>query len=619
MVATLLAASAAIGQDPCSTVSSLACGNSAITTLSGTTSWTSQSLCGFARTGQARIYSFVPSATGTYSMTISANSLSDYAAFSWATSCAQGATWTCEFDVEPGLTGTGTMSGTWTVGTTYYLLWRGETTGITGSVSWSIGCLAPCSPGSANGYALCTNGTVPPGDGLTAPSCGADMELVSTFVFPGSNYPSTSTTPTLVSTLTVPQLPVGAVVTGGTINFYGITATSPSWLAEIIVDLHGLVEATGVQLDATEGPGTVASVSGELTPPFEGWNAGGTVELWAYELYDDPEVSPDGTIGNVVLQLEFTLPTPLWFDAPTGGNLVAGGTVFDPVSTGIVSTASAGTTTFYAACNLSGQCSEPRASATITVNTCSGIAVSPKVFLEGSYNPATGLMGDALRSGGLLPTTEPYTGLGYTHVSGGGETVAPAVLAISGNNAVVDWVIVELRDNAVPTTIVASRSALLQRDGDIVAVDGSSPVTFTASAGTYRVAVRHRNHLGAMTLNGVALSTSPATVDLTSAATGTYGTNARKSITGTFPALALWAGDVTFNGQVKYTGGGNDRDPILTTVGSTTPNNTVTMYSTRDVNLNGQVKYTGGANDRDPILINVGSTTPNATRTQQLP
>ena len=101
------------------------------------------------------------------------------------------------------------------------------------------------------------------------------------------------------------------MVTGGTINFYGITATSPSWLAEIIVDLHGLVEATGVQLDATEGPGTVASVSGELTPPFEGWNAGGTVELWAYELYDDPEVSPDGTIGNVVLQLEFTLPTPL--------------------------------------------------------------------------------------------------------------------------------------------------------------------------------------------------------------------------------------------------------------------------------------------------------------------
>jgi len=43
------------------------------------------------------------------------------------------------------------------------------------------------------------------------------------------------------------------------------------------------------------------------------------------------------------------------------------------------------------------------------------------------------------------------------------------------------------------------------------------------------------------------------------------------------------------------------------------------VYSTRDVNLNGQVKYTGSANDRDPILVNVGSTTPNNVRTQQLP
>jgi hypothetical protein len=61
------------------------------------------------------------------------------------------------------------------------------------------------------------------------------------------------------------------------------------------------------------------------------------------------------------------------------------------------------------------------------------------------------------------------------------------------------------------------------------------------------------------------------------------------------------------------------RDPVLTTVGSTTPNNTVNGYSTRDVNMNGQVKYTGSANDRDPILLNVGSTTPNATRNGQVP
>ena len=81
----------------------------------------------------------------------------------------------------------------------------------------------------------------------------------------------------------------------------------------------------------------------------------------------------------------------------------------------------------------------------------------------------------------------------------------------------------------------------------------------------------------------------------------------------------LWAGDVTFNGVIQYTGSGNDRDPILITVGNTTPNNTVSQYALQDVNLNGQVKYTGAGNDRDPILINVGSTTPNSIRVQQLP
>jgi len=58
---------------------------------------------------------------------------------------------------------------------------------------------------------------------------------------------------------------------------------------------------------------------------------------------------------------------------------------------------------------------------------------------------------------------------------------------------------------------------------------------------------------------------------------------------------------------------------LLITLGSTAPNNTVSIYSTWDVNMNGQVKYTGSANDRDPILVNVGSTTPDNVCVQQLP
>ena len=242
-----------------------------------------------------------------------------------------------------------------------------------------------------------------------------------------------------------------------------------------------------------------------------------------------------------------------------------------------------------------------------------------RAVLEGPYSSTTGLMGDAMRVSGLVPVSEPYSALGYAHFGIAGAACAPQILSTTGNNAIVDWVVVELRDATSPSTVLASRAALIQRDGDIVDTDGLSPLTFNRPPGNYNVALRHRNHLGVMTQAAIPLGLSTTPYDLASSGTATYGTNARKSLTGAFPTQALWAGDVTFNGQVKYTGSGNDRDPILTTVGSTTPNNSMNVYSTRDVNLNGQVKYTGSGNDRDPILVNVGSTTPNNVRVQQLP
>ena len=105
---------------------------------------------------------------------------------------------------------------------------------------------------------------------------------------------------------------------------------------------------------------------------------------------------------------------------------------------------------------------------------------------------------------------------------------------------------------AMPATIVATRQGLLLRNGDITATDGTSALSFSGtSAGNYYVALRHRNHLGTMTSGAIALSGTATTVDLRSTGTATYGTNGRKSITGAFPAQALWAGDATTNGQVK--------------------------------------------------------------------
>jgi hypothetical protein len=247
------------------------------------------------------------------------------------------------------------------------------------------------------------------------------------------------------------------------------------------------------------------------------------------------------------------------------------------------------------------------------------IAIIVHVVLEGSYNAATGLMNGAMRAAGLVPVTEPYTALGYSYTGTSGGTTTPAVLAVGGADAVHDWVIVELRSAADPAVIVYSRAALLQRDGQVCDFDGVSPVTFGVPPGSYYLAVRHRNHLGAMTASAIGYTATPSFLDMAAIGFPCYGTEAQKTITGSFPTQALWAGDVSFNGVVKYTGSGNDRDPILVAVGSTTPNNTVALYSTSDVNLNGVVQYTGSGNDRDPILVNVGSTTPNNVRNQQLP
>lgn len=251
------------------------------------------------------------------------------------------------------------------------------------------------------------------------------------------------------------------------------------------------------------------------------------------------------------------------------------------------------------------------------VGTPAMVSVSVRAFLEGPFDGAS-LMNDALRASGLIPLTEPYTALGYAHLGGGGgETIAPALLAVSGSNAVVDWLVLELRASASPFAVLATRSVLVQRDGDVVAIDGVSPVTFTSAPGNYHIAVRHRNHLGCMTAVSMALSSLPTAVDFTSGATATHGTAARKAIGS---AQVLWAGNVDRNGLLKYTGSDNDRDPILSAIGGAVPTLTVNnQYRSEDVNLDGTVRYTGASNDRDPILLNIGGSVPTAVRAEQVP
>jgi hypothetical protein len=227
-------------------------------------------------------------------------------------------------------------------------------------------------------------------------------------------------------------------------------------------------------------------------------------------------------------------------------------------------------------------------------------------------------MNDVLRTSGLLPLTEPYTAAGYTFTGAHGlSTTSSSALLVTGPNAVVDWVVVELRNASTPATVVASRPALVQRDGDVVAPDGTSPLTFNMAPGNYHMAVCHRNHLGVMTAAPVALTGTPTTIDMTLPGTPAFGTNARVNVNG---VMCLWPGDVNFDGVIRYSGGSNDRDIVLLTIGGATPTNTVNaVYSARDSNLDGTIRYTGANNDRDIILQTIGGTVPTAVRVGQVP
>ncbi|MDG1731093.1 MAG: BspA family leucine-rich repeat surface protein, partial [Algibacter sp.] len=232
----------------------------------------------------------------------------------------------------------------------------------------------------------------------------------------------------------------------------------------------------------------------------------------------------------------------------------------------------------------------------VLVGSSLGISLQPKVYLQGAkINPISGeenLMRDDLREQGLIPTTSPYPDV---------LTCDPIVFTPTGANAILDWVLVELRDENDNTSIIDSQSALLQRDGDVVALDGVSALSFALEAGNYFVAINHRNHLGIMSANPIGLSSTSTIVDFTDVITPTYGTHAQidLSFSGAGP-MSMLAGDADGNGVVNILGLG-DSGKISTKIYSEPSNTSFSLsyvategYHNEDLDLDGKVLYTSG-------------------------
>lgn len=211
------------------------------------------------------------------------------------------------------------------------------------------------------------------------------------------------------------------------------------------------------------------------------------------------------------------------------------------------------------------------------------IKLAPIAFLQGPLTTSgTTTMDDSLRSNSLLPTTSPYTDA---------ITCESSVFNTTGNNAIIDWIWVTLRDKNDRTVVLASQSALLQADGDIVDVDGVSALKFDLSSDSYYVAVNHRNHLGIISNSTIALNTDTSTtVNLSNAASSVFGgTNSVVDMSNGL--FAMVSGDFDENGQIQNT----DTNAIIQLLG-------VSGYNKADLDMNGQVQNTDINSNLNPNI-----------------
>ena len=258
------------------------------------------------------------------------------------------------------------------------------------------------------------------------------------------------------------------------------------------------------------------------------------------------------------------------------------------------------------AVDASGQKSSP---ASTTINLAPmGIKLRLKAFLQGAYQASTGEMRDDLRLQQAIPITEPYMQLGHNLQAE--VQLNPALLDVTGSDAIVDWMIFELRDKTNPSNIIRSEVALLQKDGDLVDPQTASPVFYLSdqAAGDYYIALRHRNHLGIMTANAMSLSATESLIDFSDANTATWGNNAR--LIDNNIAL-MWAGDSNHDGRLIASGPQNDVNYIISEVllaaGNTgfNANYIYTDYNNADISLDGNVIYIGSNNDGNITQGNV--------------
>jgi len=214
----------------------------------------------------------------------------------------------------------------------------------------------------------------------------------------------------------------------------------------------------------------------------------------------------------------------------------------------------------------------------------SQIAFDLKVFLEGPFNGT--IMSSYLNDTGILPLAQPYNTAPWNYTGSESVTSIP-------NAGIVDWVLIEFREtesgaaSATPSTMILQQAAFLTSTGNIVDLDGESPITFPGIINNnLYVIIWHRNHLGIMSSDPMTEIGGVCTWDFTIHNSNTYLDGQKELALGKYGMIS---GDCDGNGIIDANDFNTDWENLAGYQG----------YHFMDVNLDGEVNNL----DKDDLWI----------------
>ncbi len=115
------------------------------------------------------------------------------------------------------------------------------------------------------------------------------------------------------------------------------------------------------------------------------------------------------------------------------------------------------------------------------------LMLSANVWFMGFYDKSTGQMDNNLQDLNLLPTQQPFNTAPWNYQ--GNESI------LSPIDNVMDWVLVELRNDENADDIIAQKAVLVNSSGQLIGPDGSTNIEFDVPDANYYVAIHHKSHL----------------------------------------------------------------------------------------------------------------------------